>query len=97
MQAQVLELLETLRQRLALTMLFITHDLRVAAQICTRLAVMQNGRIVEQGETAQLFAVPLHPYTRRLLDSIPGKGWTPLDGLSNPACGFSTRGAGERA
>jgi ABC-type oligopeptide transport system ATPase subunit len=75
-QAQVLELLETLRQRLALTMLFITHDLRVAAQICTRVAVMQHGRIVEQGETAQLFTAPLHPYTRRLLDSIPGKGWT---------------------
>jgi peptide/nickel transport system ATP-binding protein len=78
-QAQVLELLETLRQRLALTILFITHDLRVAAQICTRVAVMQHGRIVEQGQTAQLFASPLHPYTRNLLDSIPGRGWTPVE------------------
>ena len=77
-QAQVLELLETLRRRLALTMLFITHDLRVAAQICGRIAVMQRGRIVELGETAQVFAAPQHPYTRSLLDSIPGKGWTPV-------------------
>jgi ABC-type glutathione transport system ATPase component len=77
-QAQVLELLEELRARLGLTMLFITHDLRVAAQICSRVAVMQSGRIVEQGATAQVFANPRHPYTRSLLDSIPGRGWTPL-------------------
>jgi peptide/nickel transport system ATP-binding protein len=93
-QAQVLELLEVLRQRLALTMLFITHDLRVAAQICTRVAVMQRGRIVEQGETAQVFAAPLHPYTRSLLDSIPGKRWMPVD---DAAFGYCTQGAGEHA
>jgi peptide/nickel transport system ATP-binding protein len=79
-QAQVLDLLETLRQRLGLTMLFITHDLRVAAQICGRVAVMQHGRIVEQGETAQVFTAPRHSYTRSLLDSIPGRGWTPVEG-----------------
>ncbi len=76
-QAQVLDLLEELRQRLGLTMLFITHDLRVAAQICSRIAVMQHGRIVEQGETAQVFNAPRHPYTQSLLNSIPGRGWMP--------------------
>jgi peptide/nickel transport system ATP-binding protein len=76
-QAQVLDLLEELRQRLGLTMLFITHDLRVAAQICSRVAVMQHGKIVEQGETGAVFANPRHPYTQSLLDSIPGRGWTP--------------------
>ncbi|MBN8873357.1 MAG: ABC transporter ATP-binding protein [Rhodospirillales bacterium] len=76
-QAQVLDLLEDLRQQFGLTMLFITHDLRVAAQICNRVAVMQRGRIVEQGETAAVFANPQHPYTQSLLDSIPGRHWTP--------------------
>ena len=76
-QAEILRLLEDLRARLGLTMLFITHDLRVAARICDRVAVMQRGRIVEQGPTAQLFANPTHPYTQSLLDSVPGRAWTP--------------------
>ncbi|MBV8391605.1 MAG: ABC transporter ATP-binding protein, partial [Alphaproteobacteria bacterium] len=76
-QAQILTLLEDLRQRLGLTMLFITHDLRVAAQVCGRIAVMQRGVIVEQGRTAEVFAAPKHPYTRSLLDSIPGRHWLP--------------------
>ncbi|MDB5399392.1 MAG: microcin transporter ATP-binding protein [Rhodopila sp.] len=76
-QAQILALLQDLRARLGLTMLFITHDLRVAAQICDRVAVMQRGVIVEQGVTADVFANPRHAYTRALLDSIPGRGWTP--------------------
>jgi peptide/nickel transport system ATP-binding protein len=76
-QAQILALLEDLRQRLGLTMLFITHDLRVAAQVCGRVAVMQRGVIVEQGRTADVFAAPRHPYTKSLLDSIPGRQWLP--------------------
>ena len=76
-QAQVLALLADIKARFGLTMLFITHDLRVAAQICDRVAVMQRGVIVEMGPTAQVFANPAHAYTRELLDSIPGQGWTP--------------------
>jgi peptide/nickel transport system ATP-binding protein len=76
-QAEILRLLEDLRERLGLTMLFITHDLRVAAQVCDRVAVMQRGRIVEQGPTQAVFAAPSHPYTQALLDSVPGRGWSP--------------------
>ncbi|MEO9337654.1 ABC transporter ATP-binding protein [Mesorhizobium sp. SB112] len=71
-QAQVLELLEELKSKLNLAMLFITHDLHVAAQICDRMAVMRHGEIVEIRPTAQLFADPQHEYTRQLLSAIPG-------------------------
>ena len=71
-QAQVLDLLEDLKQRLNLAMLFITHDLRVAAKICDRIAVMHRGEIVEQRPTADLFRRPDHPYTRDLLSAVPG-------------------------
>ena len=89
-QAQVLALLEDLRVRLGLTMLFITHDLRVAAQICDRVAVMRQGAIVEQGRTDAVFASPAHEYTRLLLDSVPGRGWTP-PGLAEPAPAHQAR------
>lgn len=74
-QAQVLNLLAELRQRLGLSLIFITHDLRVAAQICDQIIVMKEGRIVEQGDTHQVFLHPQHNYTRLLLSAIPGKGW----------------------
>jgi peptide/nickel transport system ATP-binding protein len=71
-QAQVLKLLAELRQRLGLSIIFITHDLRVAAQICDLVAVMKDGVVVEHGLAAEVFDHPRHPYTRALLDSIPG-------------------------
>jgi peptide/nickel transport system ATP-binding protein len=71
-QAQVLQLLAELRQRLGLSIVFITHDLRVAAQICDLVAVMKDGEVVEQGLAGEVFGRPRHPYTRALLDSIPG-------------------------
>ncbi|GGB55916.1 ABC transporter ATP-binding protein [Tistrella bauzanensis] len=78
-QAQVLDLLAGLKARLNLSMLFVTHDLRVAAQICDRLAVMQRGRIVEMGTVAEVFGNPQSAYTRELLAAIPGRGpGTPL-------------------
>jgi peptide/nickel transport system ATP-binding protein len=72
-QAQVLELLSSLQQKLGLSIIFITHDLRVAAQICDRVAVMRSGEIVEQGLTAEVFSNPRHDYTRLLLESVPGR------------------------
>jgi peptide/nickel transport system ATP-binding protein len=72
-QAQVLSLLEDLKEKLHLSMLFITHDLRVAAKICDRIAVMQRGAIVELKATAALFSTPEHPYTRELLAAVPGR------------------------
>ena len=70
-QAQVVNLLMELQDRLKLTYLFIAHDLRLVEHICSRVAVMYLGRIVEMGETAKLFAAPRHPYTRALLSAIP--------------------------
>lgn len=72
-QAQVLELLERLKQDLDLTLVFITHDLLVAAAICDRVAVMQQGEVVELGPARQVFSEPAHPYTRSLIAAIPGR------------------------
>jgi peptide/nickel transport system ATP-binding protein/oligopeptide transport system ATP-binding protein len=70
-QAQVLDLLIDLQQRLRLTYLFIAHDLRLVQHVCNRVAVMYFGRIVESAETATLFSQPVHPYTQALLSAVP--------------------------
>jgi peptide/nickel transport system ATP-binding protein len=74
-QAQVLRLLDDVRKRFNLAVLFITHDLRVAAQVCDRIAVMHKGEVVEEGTTADVFAAPKHAYTRALFDSAPGRNF----------------------
>ena len=70
-QAQVVNLLMDLQQQLKLTYLFVAHDLRLVEHICSRVAVMYLGKIVEMGPAAALFATPQHPYTRALLSAIP--------------------------
>jgi peptide/nickel transport system ATP-binding protein len=72
-QAQVLALLAEIRERLSLAMLFITHDLRVAAQVCDQVAVMQHGRVVEYGPAREVFLAPKHEYTRALFAAAPGR------------------------
>lgn len=74
-QAQVLDLLLDIRRKLSLSMLFITHDLRVAAQLCDRIAVMSKGQIVELGKSDEVLRNPRHEYTRLLLSSMPGHEW----------------------
>jgi len=74
-QAQILKLLDDIRIKMNLSMVFITHDLRVAAQVCDRLVVMQYGKVVEVGTTLEMFENPQHQYTRELLSAVPGKGW----------------------
>jgi len=74
-QAQVLDLLDDIRLKFELAVLFITHDLRVAAQICDTVAVMSQGEVVEAGPAASVFSDPQHDYTKSLFDAAPGRDW----------------------
>jgi peptide/nickel transport system ATP-binding protein len=85
MQAQVLQLLERLREDLGLALVLISHDLGVLAETCDRVAIMYAGRIVETGPVSAVFSAPQHPYTKRLLDSLPVIGGG--RGLSAPIPG----------
>ncbi len=85
-QAQILELLASLQREFNMGMILITHDLGVVARVADRLAIMYCGQVVETGYTADVFANPLHPYTRGLLDCIPVPGKTkPGDKLGSIA------------
>jgi peptide/nickel transport system ATP-binding protein len=74
-QAQVLALLDDVKRKFELAMLFITHDLRVAAQVCDSVAVMFKGEVVEYGSAAEVFSNPRHDYTKALFDAAPGRGF----------------------
>ena len=73
-QAQIVELLEALQREMGMGILFVTHNLGVVADMAHRVAIMYAGRIVEEGPVAEVFARPLHPYTRGLLASVPRPG-----------------------
>ena len=74
-QAQVLDLLDDVQEKFGIAMLFITHDLRVAAQICDEVLVMQKGVVVEHGPAGEVLAAPRHDYTRNLIEAAPGRHW----------------------
>ena len=101
-QAQILDLLRSLRDETGMAMLFVTHDLGVVADICDRVAVMYAGQIVETAPTDDLFATPHHPYTERLLASMPQRavpgrtlpvipGRVPAPGQMPSGCRFRNR------
>ncbi len=102
-QADVLNLLKSIQQEMGLTFLFISHDLSVVAHICSQVAVMYLGRLVETAPTRQLFASPKHPYTKALLSAIPSldpddrgkaqklEGEIPSPTNPPPGCKFQTR------
>ena len=74
-QAQILKLLDEIQQQTGVGILFITHDLRVASQICDRVIVMRQGVIVEQGPARDVLLSPREDYTRALLAAAPGRGF----------------------
>jgi peptide/nickel transport system ATP-binding protein len=96
-QAQILNLLADLQQERGLAYLFITHNLAVVGYLADRVAVMYQGRIVEEGEAAALMNAPAHPYTRMLLESAPGKGMKKVQEpatqarISGDGCAFADR------
>jgi len=81
-QAQVVELMKELTTNSKTSMLLITHDLGVAAELCDNIAVMYPGEIVEYADIKEFFKSPKHPYTQGFLDSLPGRGLKPMDGMS---------------
>ncbi len=81
-QAQILELIKELRQKLGMAIIWITHDLGVIAGIADRVMVMYGGEVVEQAPVGELFANPQHPYTRALLQTLPGYGGERRERLS---------------
>ena len=83
-QAQILELLRELRDRLGMALLLITHDLGIVRKMADRVYVMNDGRIVETGTTAAVFAAPQHEYTRHLLSAAPGGNPGPVAGGRGP-------------
>ncbi|NDL62059.1 ABC transporter ATP-binding protein [Acerihabitans arboris] len=74
-QAQVLQLLGDIQLSMGVAILFITHDLRVAAQLCDDVLVMRHGQVVEYGPAAEVLVRPQQAYTQQLMDAVPGKGW----------------------
>jgi len=98
-QAQILELIRELKEKFESTVLYITHDLGVVAELCDRVAVMYSGNICELADVMEIFKRPLHPYTQGLLESIPrpGRKFTSIEGevpsLINPplGCRFNPR------
>ena len=102
-QAQILELMKELQGQFGMAIMYITHDLGVIAEIADQVNVMYLGRVVERASTVELFKNPLHPYTQRLLKSIPrlgGRGRGRLDAIRGnvpvpmnppPQCGFASR------
>jgi oligopeptide/dipeptide ABC transporter ATP-binding protein len=80
-QAQILELLGEVRERLGMAILLITHDLGVVAEMCDDVVVMYAGRVVERGPVGEVFTTPQHPYTEALLQSIPMLGMTQAEPL----------------
>ncbi|HJH25682.1 MAG TPA: dipeptide ABC transporter ATP-binding protein DppD [Methanophagales archaeon] len=81
-QAQVVELMKELTTNSKTSMLLITHDLGVAAELCDNIAVMYPGEIVEYADIKELFKNPKHPYTQGFLGSLPGRGLKPMNGMS---------------
>ena len=102
-QAQIVELFRELRAQLGLTLIYITHNLDLMAELCDRAIVMYAGRIVEESDIERLFDDPQHPYTRMLIDCVPRldesknhnlteiRGMPPPIGLLNNSCAFSPR------
>ena len=84
-QAQVLNLMQDLQDQFGVTYLFISHDLSVVDLVCDEVVVLQHGRIVEQGPPQRLFRAPEHPYTQRLLASVPGLEPPPLPPVAESA------------